>query len=314
VETLSVQGHNVLRVTAVERGGAGQKAGLEVGDIIAGVNNTGITDADQVEQAARQGGTLPLVVVDVNTGKGVRVDVALGRATGGRPSIPIEPNPGPEPPAVTESRPTEAPKPTIGLSAEPVRLGLRTAMKVVRVEPGSPAQKAGFEVGDVIVAANGAPITGAEQLAAAFRKSGSTLTLTVRDTRTGKEVPVKLQVAGRSSDPGPIPFPVPSPGANPTVPSTSTTTGASRNRFGAVTEVTVYDVEAAVKVTEVEPGSTAERAGITPGMVILAANGKSILHPNDLAEVIRQSSSALELSVVDPSSGRRGTLKVDLGG
>jgi S1-C subfamily serine protease len=310
VETLSVQGHNVLRVTAVERGGAGQKAGLEVGDVIAGVNNMAITDADQVEQAARQGGTLPLVVVDVNTGKGVRVDVALGSAKGGRPSFPIEPNPRPEIPA--DSRPTDLPKPTIGLSAEPVTLGQRTAMKVVRVEPGSPAQKAGFEIGDVIVAANGAPITGAEQLSAAFRKSGSTLTLTVRDTRTGKEVPVKLQVPGRSSNPSPFPFPLPSSATNNPAPSQSTDGSASR--FGAVTEVTVYDVEAAVKVTEVEPGSPADRAGIKPGLIIVAANGKSILHPNDLAEVIRQSSRALELSVVEPSSGRRGTVKVDLGG
>jgi S1-C subfamily serine protease len=303
VETLSAQGHRVLRVTSVERGGAGQKAGLEVGDIIAGVNNKAITDADQVEQAARRGGTLALVVVDVNNGNGVRVDVALGSAKAGGPSIPVDPNSRPEP--------SDAPKPSIGLSAEPVTLGQRTAMKVVRVEPGSPAQKAGFEIGDVIVAANGAPITGAEQLAAAFRKSGSTLTLTVRDTRTGKEVPVKLQLAGRSANPSSFPFPLPSPGTNN--PASSPTADGSRNRLGAVTELTIYDVEAAVKVTEVESGSPAERAGIRPGLVILAANGKTVLHPNDLAEAVRQSSGAVELTVVDPSSGRKGTVKVDLG-
>src|SRR5262249_20176436 len=142
-----------------------------------------VTGADQVEQAARQGGTLALVVVDVNTGNGVRVDVALGKAIGGGPAVATEPNPRPAP--------AETARPSIGLSAEPVTLGQRTAMKVVRVEPGSAAQKAGLEAGDVIVAADGAPITGAEQLSAAFRKSGPALTLTVRDTRTGKEVPVQ---------------------------------------------------------------------------------------------------------------------------
>jgi S1-C subfamily serine protease len=304
VETLSVQDRRVLRITAVERGGAGQRAGLEVGDIIAGVNKQPIRDAEQVEQEARQGGTLPLVVVDVNTGNGVQVDVPLGNPRTGAPSNTADPTSRPEP--------ADAPKPAIGLSAEPVTLGQRTAMKVVRVEPGSPAQKAGFEIGDVIVAANGAPITGAEQLSAAFRKSGSTLTLTVRDTRTGKEVPVKIQVPGRTSNPSTFPIPVPSRGAND--PATTTAADRSKNRLGAVTELTVYDVEAAVKVTEVEPGSPADSAGITPGLVILAANGKTVLHPNDLAEAVRQSPRTLELSVVDPRTGRKGTVKVDLGG
>jgi S1-C subfamily serine protease len=81
-----------------------------------------------------------------------------------------------------------------------------------------------------------------------------------------------------------------------------------------VTEITLNDVEVAVKVTEVAPGSPAERAGIRPGLVILAANGKQVLHPNDLAEVVRQSPATLQLSVVDPASGRKGTVTVDLGG
>jgi serine protease Do len=277
---------------------------LEVGDLIAAVNDKVITGAEQVEQAAREGGNLALVVVDVNTGNGVRVDVPLASATVGVPSFPAQPSPRPD--AADTSRPS------IGLSAEPVTLNQRTAMKVVRVEPGSPAQKAGLETGDVIVAANGVPITGAEQLAAAFRKSGPTLTLTVRDTRTGREVPVKVEVSGRSANPSPFPFPLPFPGTN--TPATSPAGDGSRNRLGAVTELTVYDVEAAVKVTEVEPGSAADRAGIRPGMVIVAANGKKVLHPNDLAEVVRQNPAALELSVVDPRSGSKGTVRVNLGG
>jgi S1-C subfamily serine protease len=304
VETLSAQGHRVLRITAVERGGAGQKAGLEVGDIIAGVNGKAITGADQIEQAARQGGTLALVVVDVNTGKGVRVDVALGSAGGGGLSAPTEPGARPAAP--------DASTPSIGLSAEPITLGQRTAMQVVRIEPDSPAQKAGFEVGDVIIAAGGVPITGAEQLSAALRKSGPTLVLSVRDTRTGREVPVEVQIPGRSGDPGPLRFPVPSPGASQPVPGPNS--GGSRDRLGAVTEITLYQVEAAVKVTEVAPGSPADRAGLKPGLIILTVNGKLMLHPNELAEAVRQSPRTLQLSVVDPRSGRKANISVDLGG
>jgi S1-C subfamily serine protease len=80
-----------------------------------------------------------------------------------------------------------------------------------------------------------------------------------------------------------------------------------------VTELAFYDVEAAVKVTEVEPGGPAARAGLQPGILILAANGKLMLHPNDLNDAARNSGGTLKLTVVDPRSGRKGTVDVDLG-
>ena len=72
-------------------------------------------------------------------------------------------------------------------------------MKVVGVQPDSPAQKAGIEPGDVIVAANGVPITGAEALSAVVHKSGTTLSLTVRDTRTGKDARVDVKLGGEEA-------------------------------------------------------------------------------------------------------------------
>ena len=69
-------------------------------------------------------------------------------------------------------------------------------MKVIRVEPGSPAQLAGIEPGDVLVAANGVPITGVEVLSSVVKKSGPTLTVTVRDTRSGRDVPVEIKIGG----------------------------------------------------------------------------------------------------------------------
>jgi S1-C subfamily serine protease len=138
------------------------------------------------------------------------------------------------------------------------------------------------------------------------------LVLTIRDARTGKDVPVEVQVPGRSAEPNRLPFPLPSPGANQ--PANASGPDGGRNRLGAVTEFTLYNVEAALKVTEVAPGSAAERAGIRPGMIIFGANGKPVLHPNDLAEIVRQSPATLQLSVFDPTSDRRGTVRVDLGG
>ena len=102
--------------------------------------------------------------------------------------------------AQPRNRPTKQPAPTsrvsLGVSAESVSLGTRTALKVTRVEPGSLAEKAGLEPGDVIVEADGAPVTGPEQLVSAVRKSGPTLELTVRDSRTGRDTPVKVAMGG----------------------------------------------------------------------------------------------------------------------
>ena len=133
----------------------------------------------------------------------------------------------------------------------------RTGMKVIRVEPGSPAQKAGIEIGDVIVAANGVPVTGVEVLSAVLNKSGSSLTVTVRDTRTGRDVPVEVKVGGPdAANPAPIPTDTP-------------IQADSGRKLGAVTELVFYDVDPAVKVTEVEPNSPAARAGSSPAILSL---------------------------------------------
>ncbi len=149
---------------------------------------------------------------------------------------------------------------SLGISSERISLGLGNALKVIRVEERSPAAKAGIEAGDILVKANGESISSPEQLAATFRNSDGTLTLAVRDVRTGRDVVVNVELERK-------------PGKN-----------GSPKRLGVKTELAFYGGEAAVKVTEVEPDSPAERAGIVPGLLILKANGNRILHPDKLAE------------------------------
>jgi hypothetical protein len=114
----------------------------------------------------------------------------------------------PEPPAsdaaasITRRNPVPAdepppgePKPRIlGVVADPVSIGTRVALKVTEVMPGSPAAAAGLEAGDVILEANGAVTTTPEQLANAVRRSGNVLKLTVRNVRTGENVPVTVNL------------------------------------------------------------------------------------------------------------------------
>ena len=67
----------------------------------------------------------------------------------------------------------------------------------------------------------------------------------------------------------------------------------------------LYNDEFAVKVTEVNAGSPAARAGLRPGIVIIEANGKPVLHPNELDDAIRNSGKTCRLTIVDPGTGRK---------
>jgi S1-C subfamily serine protease len=292
-EPVKVKDKLVLRVTSVERGGPAEKAGLEIGDVVFGVNDTPLTGPEQLDEVARRGESMTLAVMDVRTGRAAQIELRVGPrdADAVAKDAPKADTPTPA-----------APPRSLGISAEPVSLGQRTALKVIRVEPGSPAAKAGLEPNDVVVAANGAAITGPEQLATALRKSGPTMTLTVRDSRTGKDTDVDVALGGTK------------PAAPVSVDTSIAGTGSPKSRFGAVTELAFYDVEAAVKITEIEPGSPAARAGLAPGILILQANGKPVLHPNDLNDAIRTSTGTLKLTVVDPRQGRKGTVDVNLGG
>jgi S1-C subfamily serine protease len=292
-ELIKIGNRSGLKVTSLERGGAGQKAGLELGDVIVAVNGTVITDANQLEAIARDKQTFTMHVIDVNSGRVAQVEMKLDTVA----SAPGKPAPGtqePAPPVVPAGR-------KLGLGAEPITIGQRTAMRITRVDPDSPAAKAGLEVNDVIVDANGIAITGAEQLAIAVRKSGPTLTLTVRDSRTGKNTPVQVAL-----DNGKTETPLPGGPLN-------MDTGTKQNtKLGAVTELTFFNVEAAVKITEVEPGSPAANAGLRVGTIILEANGKSVMHPNTLNEVVRTSGATLRLKVVEPGNNQPTVVSVSL--
>jgi S1-C subfamily serine protease len=305
-ESVNVKGQQVLRVTTVDQGGPAQRSGLEPGDIIVGLNDKALGQLDELDQLARQGGLKNLLVLDVNTGKTVRVPVEV--IVAGRSSPPIENPPvreRPEAPTIPDVTQNPAPRAagrSLGISAEPVRVGLRTAMKVTRVEPGSPAQQAGIEVNDILVAANGVPVTGAEALSAVVRKSGGRVTLTVRDTRTGKDVPVEVTLGA------------PDAAAPVSIPAGQDVQPDSSRKLGAVTELVFYDVDPAAKVTEVAPNSPAARAGIQPGDVIVEANGTPVLHPKTLDDLVRKSGPSLKLIVIDPRTNKKTSVEVNLGG
>jgi S1-C subfamily serine protease len=289
-EDMEVKGSYALKVTAVDRSKPAGRAGLEVGDIVVGVEGKPLTGPRDLDARVAKGGETSLMVVDINTGKVAQVPVDLGKPTASAPA----PAPTPAPEA--------APRRSLGITAEPVKVDGKGALKVVKVDPAGAGAKAGLEPGDVLVAADGSPLAGPEQLAAALRKGGPVVELLVRDTRSGKDVPVPVRFDAAAPTPSPMPRPKPSP-AGP----------GTESGIGAATELVFLDTEVAVKVTAVTPGGPAARAGLEPGDVIVEAAGKPVLHPDELAEAAKQATGTLQLTVLPQGSGRRTAVKVVLG-
>lgn len=298
-EQVQVSGRLVFKVTEVIPGSPAQKAGLEPGDAIIGINNGFITSLDQLAATLGQGGQPTLAILDVNSGRtaAVKVDMS-GIATAG--GAGAQPTPAPAPP----SAPAPVPGRVLGVKTESVRLGLRTtALRVTEVQPGSAAEKAGLEKGDVIVAANGTPTGDTQQLNAAIQASGAVLNLTVRDTRTGNDIPVKVELGGTATD---IPGNTPAP-ASPTGGGTVSSRG-----LGITTEAGTADLLPVVKVVQVQPGSPADKAGIEPGDAIVGLNDKVIFAPDLLDEALKNAGNSFTLNILDVKTGRKTPVKITL--
>ena len=169
--------------------------------------------------------------------------------------------------------------------AEALDLDVEHGAIVSRVESGSPAEDAGLQAGDVIVAVNGVAVEGSRDLRNAIGM-----------IRVGEEVEVDLQREG-----GRIRLGVRVGGAR---------TGARLATVEAppaLQGATLRDLRQGdpahgridgVIVAEVEPGSPAARNGIRPDDVIVAVNRRRVRNAGELAAAFGQAGSVLALNVV----------------
>ena len=82
--------------------------------------------------------------------------------------------------------------------------------------------------------------------------------------------------------------------------------------LGVKTELAFYGGEPAVKVTAVTPGSPAQLAGITVGLLILEANGTPVTSPEVLTGAEQGSRGRLQLQVFDPKDRRERSVQISL--
>ena len=151
-------------VAQVEDDSPAAKAGLKTGDVIIGLDGKSVNDAGelQVEVGQRQPGTTIKLEV-IRDGKNITIPVAL-EAMGSRDKI--------------ASTDTNHEKPRWGLGLQDLTPDLRQEMQapadvrgavIANVEPGSSAENAGLQRGDVILEVNRKPVQSSQDVQQALK-------------------------------------------------------------------------------------------------------------------------------------------------
>jgi serine protease Do len=168
-----------------------------------------------------------------------------------------------------------------------------------RVEPNSPAQKAGLREGDVIIEFNKEAVVGAQQLTRLVRETPADRTVEVKILRAGREEVVNVTTERSGAN---FQFRVPDVNIDfnrivrdmPRVEVRTVhiqngirveqMTDQLRDFFGVFSN-------GGVLVTSVAAGSAAERAGLKAGDVITSVDGKNIRTPADFTREIGATSN-----------------------
>jgi serine protease Do len=175
--------------------------------------------------------------------------------------------------------------------AEAMGLSEARGALVNSVEPGSPAEQAGVQAGDVITAFDGQPIQKTLDLVKRVAQSpvGEKRPLTV--WREGKEITLQIRIAELPAE---------------------ATVGPSAEKgdaWGLAVQPVPPDLARewklspgeGVLVAGVEPGSPADRAGLQEGDVILWVNRQVVHNPEELRQALqsaRKSGRSVALRVV----------------
>lgn len=173
---------------------------------------------------------------------------------------------------------------------------------VLSVNDDAPAAKSGLKADDVVSAIDGKPVESAGDLtrAVALKQPGASTTLTVH--RGKQKLDVKVQLGKRPDLEG---LAVKGRGEGEEK--------SEEQRLGLTLreiqprEAQQMRLPAGALITNVNPGSPAERAELAPGMVVVEANKKPVKSAQELSKILRgaKSGSTVLLRVVTGQGGSR---------
>ena len=170
-------------VSSVEPGAPGEKAGLQVGDIILKY------DGKPIERSS----DLPMLVAETAPEKAAAVEVWRNKAS---KTLTVSTTRAPVPKEAVAEDDSAAPKGRLGLAVRPIapeergELGARGGVVVEQV--AGPAARAGIQRGDVVLSVNGTPVKSAEDLRNLVGKAGKSAALLIQRDKRQLFVPVEL--------------------------------------------------------------------------------------------------------------------------
>ena len=165
------------------------------------------------------------------------------------------------------------------------KLGLKNTdgALVGQVQSDSPAEKAGFESGDVIVQFDGKPVKNVAQLRITVASTDVGKPVDVKIIRDGKEKIVSVKIGKLSGEN--IVF----AGGEVSSEGVKALVGLKvRNLTPEIAERYGYEEEDGVVVTEVSPGCAAYKEGITSGDLIKEVERQPIKNVNDYKKITRE--------------------------
>jgi serine protease Do len=169
---------------------------------------------------------------------------------------------------------------------------------VAGVVPDSPASKAGFRQGDVIVALNGHGIEDSHELTRRVAQLAAGKSASFSIYRDGKKDNVQVMIASRKEDQ------VASNGNPSDVPASIAPTGKAMGLgLSAMTPdvrhaYNLNDNVQGVLITKVDPDSDAADKGLQPGDVLLTVGNKAVRSPQDVEKSVAAAHSAGRKSVL----------------
>ncbi len=163
---------------------------------------------------------------------------------------------------------------------EDMRKGLGLKRKhgvlIADVVPDTPADKAGLRSGDVIVAFDGHAVKNVEEFRERVAATPPAKTVAINIWRGGKEMNLRAKLEELPEEMAVSPRPSPQTREVPFGLLVRALSSAEREH---------YNLSAGVLVEDVESSSAAERAGIRPGDVILAIDGRTVKNPDEFKKI-----------------------------
>jgi C-terminal processing protease CtpA/Prc len=160
----------------------------------------------------------------------------------------------------------------------------KSGLSVVKVLPGSPAEKAGIQTGDILISINGEKVRTSRDVREFLRSLDEEQEVPVVILRNGQETTIQVVPEKRS----PMRFM-----------HSGRYLGLSLQKLDS--DMAAYfqvDPNAGILVTRVDKNSPAETAGVRSGDVITHINGKKVTSADEVREAVQAGEGDVEITLL----------------